>query len=114
MSVCLSVKSHLTSGASVCPENTVTYPAGNEGQKICNETAWLQRSSTPSLKAIRTVGHFPAECACVFNHVYAVSGLCGSCRELSSVNCHKSCLQARSVHNPWHGGFCTLVNAFVL
>ena len=29
--VCVSVKSHLTSEASVCPENTVTYPAGNEG-----------------------------------------------------------------------------------
>ena len=29
--VCVSVKSHLTSGASVCPENTVTYSAGNKG-----------------------------------------------------------------------------------
>ena len=35
VSVCLSVKSHLTSGASVRPENTVTYSAGNKGQKIC-------------------------------------------------------------------------------
>ena len=35
LSVCVSVKSHLTSGASVCPENTVTYSAGNGGQKIC-------------------------------------------------------------------------------
>ena len=34
-SVCLSVKSHLTSGASVRPENTVTYSAGNGGQKVC-------------------------------------------------------------------------------
>ena len=33
--VCLSVKSHLTSGASVRPENTVVYSAGNGGQKIC-------------------------------------------------------------------------------
>ena len=33
--VCLSVKSHLTSGASVRSENTVTYSAGNGGQKIC-------------------------------------------------------------------------------
>ena len=33
--VCLSVKSHLTSGASVRPENTVTDPAGNRGPKIC-------------------------------------------------------------------------------
>ena len=35
LSVCLSVKSHLTYAASVHPENTVTYSAGNEGQKIC-------------------------------------------------------------------------------
>ena len=33
--VCLSVKSHLTSGASVRPETTVVYSAGNGGQKIC-------------------------------------------------------------------------------
>ena len=40
----MSVKSHLTSGASVCPENSVTY--STEGQKICryfSETAPLQR-----------------------------------------------------------------------
>ena len=44
--------SHLTYGASVRPENAVTYSAGNEGQKICgvfSETAPLQRSSTPSV-----------------------------------------------------------------
>ena len=35
--VCLSVKSHLIYGASVCPENAVTYSAGNEGQKICGD-----------------------------------------------------------------------------
>ena len=35
--VCLSVsvKSHLTSGASVHPENTVTYSMGSGGQKNC-------------------------------------------------------------------------------
>ena len=32
---CVSVKSHLTSGASVRPENTVVYSAGNGGQNIC-------------------------------------------------------------------------------
>ena len=32
--VCVSVKSNLTPGASVRPENTVTYSAGNGGQKI--------------------------------------------------------------------------------
>ena len=50
--VCVSVKSHLTYGASVRPENAVTYSAGNEGQNICgvfSETAPLQRSSTPSV-----------------------------------------------------------------
>ena len=34
VSVCLSV-SHLTSEASVRPEKTVTYSAGNGGQKNC-------------------------------------------------------------------------------
>ena len=48
--ICVSVKSHLTYGASVRPENAVTYSAGNEGQNICgvfSEAAPLQRSSTP-------------------------------------------------------------------
>ena len=34
LSVCLSVKSHLTSEVSVLPENAVTYSAGNEGKKF--------------------------------------------------------------------------------
>ena len=34
LSVCLSVKSHLTSGASVRPENTVTYSVDNGGQNL--------------------------------------------------------------------------------
>ena len=37
--VCLSVKSHLTSGAFVRPENTVMYLAGNGGLKFVFETA---------------------------------------------------------------------------
>ena len=48
LSVCLSVKSHLTYGASIRPENAVMYSAGNEGQKICGvfaENAPLLRSS---------------------------------------------------------------------
>ena len=48
LSVCVSVKSHLTYGASVRPENAVTYSAGNEGQKICevfSENAPLLRWS---------------------------------------------------------------------
>ena len=35
--MCLSVKSHLTYGACVRPENAVTYSAGNEGQKLCGD-----------------------------------------------------------------------------
>ena len=49
LSVCVSVKSHLTYGASVHPENSVTYSAGNEGQKYCgvfSETVPLQRYGT--------------------------------------------------------------------
>ena len=50
--VCLSVKSHLTSGASVHPEIDVTCSTGNEGQKNCgvfSETAPLRRFSTLSV-----------------------------------------------------------------
>ena len=50
--VCVSVKSHLTSGASVCPENATMYSAGNEGKYICGdfrETYAFQRLSAPSL-----------------------------------------------------------------
>ena len=66
--ICVSVgymcKSHLTSGASVRPENMVTYSTGNGSQSICRvffKTTQLQRSSTATLKAICTVGHFPAQ-----------------------------------------------------
>ena len=51
VSVCLYVKSHLTSGASVCPENTVTYSAGNGSPEICgvfSETAPLRLCGTSS------------------------------------------------------------------
>ena len=40
VSVCVSVQSHLTYGASVCPENAVTYSAGNEGQTMPGTTAF--------------------------------------------------------------------------
>ena len=36
-SVCVSVKSHFTSGASVCPENTVTYAVSNKDKNMCGE-----------------------------------------------------------------------------
>ena len=51
--VCVCVcPQHLTSGASVHPENTAKYSAGNEGQKNCDvfsDTYAFQRLSTPSL-----------------------------------------------------------------
>ena len=64
VSVCLSVKSHLISGVSVHPENTVTCSAGNRGKKIggvFSESAPMQRSSTALLKAIHTYG-WPFSC----------------------------------------------------
>ena len=51
--VCVAVKSYLTSGASVRPENTVTYSACNGGQKNCgffSETTLLHRSSATSVE----------------------------------------------------------------
>ena len=74
------------SGASVRPENAVTYSVGNGGQIFCEgfpETAPLQRSNTPSAKAIRTVSHFPAESA---HAHYAL------------------------IVRTWNRGFCTLVH----
>ena len=51
----MSVKSHLTYGASVRPENAVTYSAGNEGQKICGDfpetTAFKSNAANMSEKA---------------------------------------------------------------
>ena len=115
-SVCVSVKSHLTSGASVRPENAVTYSAGNEGQKICgvfSETAPLQRSSTPSVDGHTYSRPFFLRKAARMRIIVFTTCACGggpkrpflpsSCAELkvvvSFVSCHWSCLQARSVHN---------------
>ena len=50
--VCLSVKSHLASGASVCSENVVTHSVDNVGWKNCgvfSETASFQSYSTVGL-----------------------------------------------------------------
>ena len=50
--MCVSVTSHLTSGASDRHENTAKYSAGNQGQKICgvfSENVQLQRSSATFL-----------------------------------------------------------------
>ena len=60
--VCLSVKSHLTSGASVRPENAVTHSAGNEGQKFCglfSETALFQSYGTSCIVRLQPTVHQP-------------------------------------------------------
>ena len=57
--VCVSVKSHLTSGASVHPENSVMYSTGNGGQKNCG--APLQGSSTPSIESHKYSQPFSSE-----------------------------------------------------
>ena len=57
---CLSVKSHLTSGASVHPENPVTYSVGNRGQKALSiESHTYSRPFSCG------------KCACVISHSYA-------------------------------------------
>ena len=107
--VCVSVKSHLTSGASVCPKNAVTNSAGNEGQKICgvfSKTHAFLRSSAPSLgwpyirSAIFPVDNTHAHCAYASSArfaktLHAISSPCilysftmiilGFCRVLVSV-----------------------------
>ena len=61
----VSVKSDLTSGASVCPKNAVTNSASNEGRKICgtfSKTHVFLRSSAPSLGwPLYKVGHSSCE-----------------------------------------------------
>ena len=50
--MCVSVKSHLTLGASVRSENAVMNSVGDEGRNICgvfSDTAPLPRSSAASL-----------------------------------------------------------------
>ena len=88
--VCLSVKSHLTYGASVRPENAVTYSAGNEGQKFVGFSLKLLRCRDPALPpltAIRTVSHFPAE-ACM--RIIVFTTWCGPKQPFLPVCCSVS------------------------
>ena len=76
MSVCVSVKSHLTLEASLRPENAVTYSVGNEGQKVYgvfSDTASFQSYGT--LYGQRAVSHFlSAEYARALLKCYVDSG----------------------------------------
>ena len=59
--VCLSVKSHLTSGASFCPENAVTHSVGNEGQKFVGfslKSLCCRDPASPKMTTICTGSHF--------------------------------------------------------
>ena len=59
--VCVSVKSHLTFGASVRPENAVTYSVGNKGQNFVAFSLTPRRSRVTALAALygrRAVSHF--------------------------------------------------------
>ena len=92
LSVCLSVKSHLTSGASFRPENAVTHSVGDEGQKICgvfSETPQLSRSSAPSLgwpyirSAIFAADNTHAHCAYASSPGFSLCDAQAPCRKLS-------------------------------
>ena len=118
--VCVSVKSHLTYGASVRPENAVTYSAGNEGQNICGVFAPLQRSSTPSIvrpcvqsaaESTHAYGPRPALCFSVlaYNYISAAarlfafatsSGCASPVYLLMLAVCEKLALLT-GIHRPW-------------
>ena len=81
----MSVKSHLTSGASVCSENAVTNSVGDEGRKVCgvfSDTAPLPRSSDPSLgwpyirSAIFPANNTHAHCAYASSPKFAMDAPC--------------------------------------
>ena len=91
----LSVKSHLTSGASVRPENSATYSTGNEGQKICgdfSETTSLQR--------------YTASC---------VVGYCSDIpRTFSTAEPSKGPKKAKNrLNSPWNTTRCTVASCFL-
>ena len=80
LSLCLSVKSHLTYGASVRPQNAVTYSAGNEGQKgfsVSSENAPLLRSSGAAYIKVAIFLHSKSGA-----HAYWYSQLCLQNRSL--------------------------------
>ena len=61
LSVSLSVKSHLTFGASVCPEIAATDSAGNVGRKFVRfslKPLHSRAMAIPALYGYREVGHF--------------------------------------------------------
>ena len=49
LSLCVSVKSHLTSGDSACRENAATYSADNEGQMFSLKLPHCRDRALPPL-----------------------------------------------------------------
>ena len=87
--VVVSVKSHLTSGASVVSEDVVTNSVGDEGPKRCgvfSDTAPFPRSIVPSLgwpyirSAIFPADNTHAHCAYANSQKFAMDA---PCRKLS-------------------------------
>ena len=58
LSVCLFVKLHLIFGASVCPENAVTYLVCNGGQKFDGKLLCSRATVLPTLYGYHAVGIF--------------------------------------------------------
>ena len=81
LSVCVSVKSHLTSGVSVCRENAAMYSAGNEGQKFVAFSLKLSFQSYGTSCIVRL------PCSRPFSH-------CGICMCVSN-----DCGGGSDVHN---------------
>ena len=89
--VCVSVKSHLASGASVRPENAVTYSVDNVGRKICgifSETALFQSYGTSCIAFSALVLYCNVyffyfrtiftENVCMFEHIFVCTVSCSS------------------------------------
>ena len=138
--VCLSVKSHLTSGASVRPENTVVYSAGNGGQKICgvffetesygvkrklksqllikSSLLWLTRDQVFLLDVQRITSGY---CMREYKHGYC-SGQSNSASSSAQSQPCFSIARAfpafahafKDSRTRGHRGFCTLVHSFYL
>ena len=80
VSVCLS---HLTFGASVRPENAVTYSAGNEGKNICGDLP-----ETTAFKSYAAKHERRSQYACAAR-VTVVGSVCLSVCPLLSICLHE-------------------------
>ena len=109
-SLCLCVcllhcKSHLTSGVSVYPQNSVKYSTGNRGQKCVLKPLQHSLYWKPYVQS----AIFLRKAHVHYSIYHVVSGLCG-------VSCVSWVAIDQSVYNSmnsWHRGFCTLVHSLI-